>query len=397
LREGEARRMRPRPAPATKPDARLASVTGTRTIRADVVGSLLRPPELLEARRQYTAGEIPAPEFKRIEDRAVDWAISLQERAGLPVVTDGEMRRESFQSQLVEAVEGFAGHTIDAWLWGDWHGDGAVGDKRTERPANLGVVGRLGRRRHLSVEEFVYARARTDRLVKVTLPSPSMYANLWSPVLSKGAYPTLDLFLENVAEILREEVEELVRLGAEYLQLDAPHYPLLLDPKTRRFYEERGWNFDRWMSRGVELDNHVIGHHPGVTFAFHLCRGNQGSRWLVSGSYEPLARHVFANVNAGRLMLEYDDERSGDFGPLVHVPEDKTVVLGLVTTKSGRPETPEELEARLREATRYLPLERLALSPQCGFATSVVGNALSVEDEERKLRAIVQTVEKVWG
>jgi 5-methyltetrahydropteroyltriglutamate--homocysteine methyltransferase len=373
------------------------SLTRGETIRADVVGSLLRPPELLEARARYAVGEIPAPEFKRIEDRAVDWAVSLQERAGLPVVTDGEMRRESFQSQLVEAVEGFSGHTIDAWLWGDWHGDARVGDKKMDRPPGLGVVGKLRRRRHLSVEEFVYARARTDRVVKVTLPSPSMYANLWSPEVSREAYPTLDGFLEDVAEILREEVDELVRLGAEYVQLDAPHYPLLLDPKTRGFYEERGWPFERWMSRGVELDNHVIGDHPGVTFAFHLCRGNQGSRWLVSGSYEPLARHLFANVNAGRLMLEYDDERSGTFEPLVHVPEDKTAVLGLVTTKSGRPETPEGLEARLREASRYVPLERLALSPQCGFATSVVGNALSVEDEERKLGAIARTAENVWG
>ena len=373
------------------------SVARTEPIRADVVGSLLRPPELLEARARYAVGEIPAPEFKRIEDRAVDWAVSLQERAGLRVVTDGEMRRESFQSQLVEAVEGFSGHTIDAWLWGDWHGDERVGDKKMDRPPKLGVVGKLRRRRHLSVEEFVYARARTDRVVKVTLPSPSMYANLWSPEVSREAYPTLDGFLEDVAEILREEVDELVRLGAEYVQLDAPHYPLLLDPKTRGFYEERGWPFERWMSRGVELDNHVIGDHPGVTFAFHLCRGNQGSRWLVSGSYEPLARHLFANVNAGRLMLEYDDERSGTFEPLVHVHEDKTAVLGLVTTKSGRPETPEGLEARLREASRYVPLERLALSPQCGFATSVVGNALSVEDEERKLGAIARTAENVWG
>ena len=372
-------------------------MTEVKTIRADVVGSLLRPPELLEAQKRYAAGGIPAAEFKRAEDRAVDWAIGLQERAGLPVVTDGEMRRESFQSQLVEAVEGFSGHTIDAWLWGDWHGEESVGDKNTERPPELGVVGKLRRRRHLCVEEFVYARARTDRVVKVTLPSPSMYANLWSPDLSKEAYPTLDEFLEDVADILREEVDELVRLGAEYVQLDAPHYPLLLDPKTRRFYEERGWPFDRWMSRGVELDNYVIGDHPGVTFAFHLCRGNQGSRWLVSGSYEPLAGHLFANVNAGRLMLEYDDERSGDFEPLAHVPGDKTAVLGLVTTKSGRPETPESLESRLREAARYVPLERLALSPQCGFATSIVGNSLSVEDEERKLQAIVQTAENVWG
>src|SRR3712207_4672804 len=200
-----------------------------------------------------------APEFKRAEDRAVDRAISLQERAGLPVVTDGEMRRESFQSQMVEAVEGFGERTIDAYLWGAWHGDEAVGDRTVERPAKLGVVGKLRRRRFLSVEEFVYARARTEKTIKVTLPSPSLYANFWSPELSKRPYPTLADFLVDVAEILREEVEELIRLGATYIQLDAPHYPLLLDPKTRGFYEGRGWDFDRWMSQGIELDNHVIG------------------------------------------------------------------------------------------------------------------------------------------
>jgi 5-methyltetrahydropteroyltriglutamate--homocysteine methyltransferase len=367
------------------------------TARADVVGSLLRPPELLEARRRFAEGGISAAEFKRAEDRAVDWAISLQERAGLPVVTDGEMRRESFQSQMVDAVEGFGERTIDAYLWGEWHGDEAVGDKTVERPATLGVVSKLRRRRFLSVEEFVYARARTDRTIKVTLPSPSLYANFWSPEHSREAYPTLDEFLEEVAEILREEVNELARLGATYVQLDAPHYPLLLDPGTREFYETRGWDMDRWLSRGIELDNHVIGEHPGVTFAFHLCRGNQGSRWLVSGSYEPLARRIFPRLRAERLMLEYDDERSGGFEPLAYVPQDKIAVLGLVTTKTPRRETPEELEARLREASGFVPLERLALSPQCGFATSVIGNSLSVEDEEYKLRAIVETAERVWG
>jgi 5-methyltetrahydropteroyltriglutamate--homocysteine methyltransferase len=367
------------------------------TARADVVGSLLRPPELLEARRRLAEGGISAAEFKRAEDQAVDWAISLQERAGLPVVTDGEMRRESFQSQMVDAVEGFGEHTMDAYLWGEWHGDEAVGDRTVERPATLGVVGKLRRRRFLSVEEFVYGRARTERTIKVTLPSPSLYANFWSPEFSGEAYPTLDEFLEDVAEILREEVEELARLGATYIQLDAPHYPLLLDHKTREFYEARGWDLDRWLSRGIELDNHVIGEHPGVTFAFHLCRGNQGSRWLVSGSYEPLARRIFPRLRAERLMLEYDDERSGGFEPLAHVPEDKIAVLGLVTTKTPRRETPEELESRLREASDFVPLERLALSPQCGFATSVIGNALSVEDEEHKLRAIVETAERVWG
>ncbi len=365
--------------------------------RTDVVGSLLRPPELKVARERYAAGELFAAEFKRIEDDAVDEAVRLQEEAGLTVVTDGEMRRESFQSQLAEAVDGFGEPSIEAYLWGGWHGGEEVGDKLIARPENLGVVGKLRRRRHLSVEEFVYLRARTTCTPKVTLPSPSLFANFWSPETSKEAYPTLDDFLDAVAEILREEVEELVRLGATYVQLDAPQYPLLLEEKTRRFYEERGWDLSRWLSRGIELDNHVIGDHPGVAFGFHLCRGNQGSRWLASGSYEMLARGIFVNTNADRLLLEYDDERSGTFEPLHHVPKDKTVVLGLVTTKTPHRETSEELEARVREATRYFPLERLAISPQCGFSTSTVGNTITVEDEQHKLRTLVETAERIWG
>ena len=176
-----------------------------------------------------------------------------------------------------------------------------------------------------------------------------------------------------MAAILREEVEELARLGATYLQLDAPHYPLLLDERWRAFYEARG-SVETWL----ELDNHVIAAAPaGVTFGFHLCRGNQGSRWLVEGSYDALAGRIFPRIRADRLLLEYDDERSGGFEPLREVPEDKVVVLGLVTTKTPRRETADELARRIEEARAYVPLERLALSPQCGFGTSVVGNALA--------------------
>jgi 5-methyltetrahydropteroyltriglutamate--homocysteine methyltransferase len=361
------------------------------------VGSLLRPPWLKAARERYAAGDIGAAEFKRIEDAAVDEGVMLQEDAGLEVVTDGEMRRVSFQSQLAESVEGLGEPSIDTYLWGDWHGGEEVGDRLIARPGSLGVTAKLMRRRHLSVEEFVYLRARTSQTPKITLPSPSLFANFWSEG-STDAYPTLDEFLRDVAEILREEVDELVRLGATYVQLDAPQYPLLLEEKTRRFYEEQGWDLDRWLSQGIELDNHVIGDHPDVSFGFHLCRGNQGSRWLSSGSYEEISRQIFGSVKANRLLLEYDDERSGDFEPLRHVPEDKTVVLGLVTTKTGRRrETVEELEARIREAERYVPLERLAISPQCGFSTSVVGNEISVEDEKHKLRTLVETTERVWS
>jgi 5-methyltetrahydropteroyltriglutamate--homocysteine methyltransferase len=365
------------------------------TARTDVVGSLLRPPELIAAREQLAEGELTEAEFKRIEDRAVDEALRLQEEAGLEVVTDGEMRRLSFQSQLTEAVEGFGEWDLDAFLWGEWKSE-ELGGLRIERPS-LAVTGKLHRKRFLSAEEFTYARGRTDRLLKVTLPSPSLFANFWSPEAGNGAYARLEDFLGDVAEILREEVEELVRLGATYIQLDAPHYPLLVDPHYRHFYESRGWPADGWLELGLELDNHVIGDHPHVTFGFHLCRGNQASRWLVAGGYDWLAARIFPRIRAERLLLEYDDERSGDFAPLSAVPDDKFVVLGLVTTKSARRETVDELSARIQEASRFVPLERLALSPQCGFATSIVGNALSVEDERAKLRTIADTAASVWA
>jgi len=365
--------------------------------RTDVVGSLLRPPYLLEARAAYAAGQLSPAAFKALEDRAVDEAIRLQEDAGLAVVTDGEQRRLSFQSQLPEAVEGFGVWDLDAFLWGDWKGGAGVGDQSTARPQQLGVVGKLRRKRHLSAEEFVYLRRRTNRLPKITLTSPSLYANFWSPHLSTGAYPTLDSFLADVVDILRDEVAELVRLGCEYIQIDAPHYPLLIDPKTRAFYEAQGWNLEQWLQQGIAMDNALMDGFPQVTFGFHLCRGNQGSRWLLEGGYELIARPIFTGIRAQRLLLEYDDERSGSFEPLKEVPEDKVVVLGLVTTKTPRVETVDFLKARLADAARYVPWERLALSPQCGFATSVIGNAISLDDEARKLCTIAETAQDVWG
>jgi methionine synthase II (cobalamin-independent) len=363
--------------------------------RADVVGSLLRPPELLEARERMESGELPVSEFKAIEDAAVDHVLALQEAAGMDVVTDGEMRRLSFQSQLTAAVDGFGEWDLDAFLWGNWQSD-ELGPMNVERPP-IAVVEKLRRRRSLSGEELVYARRRTTKTLKVTLPSPSLFANFWDPERSTTAYATLEEFLGDVAEILREEADELAALGATYLQLDAPQYPLLVDEGYKAFYESRGWPAERWLELGLELDNHVIADRPGVTFGFHLCRGNQASRWLVSGGYDWLAERIFPAVRADRLLLEYDDERSGGFEPLAAVPDGKVVVLGLVTTKTPRRETTEELAGRIEEASRFVPLERLALSPQCGFATSVVGNAISEDDELAKLRTIAATAKAVWG
>ena len=196
--------------------------------------------------------------------------------------------------------------------------------------------------------------------------------------------------MADVVDVLRDEVRELVRLGCAYLQLDAPHYPLLIDPAWRAFYEARGWPLERWLSYGIELDNAVIAAGRPATFGFHLCRGNQHSRWLVAGGYDAIAGPVLAGVHADRLLLEYDDERSGTFDPLRLVPGDKVVVLGLVTTKTSQVEPLEQIEARLHEARSLIDAERLALSPQCGFATSVAGNAITPEAQRAKLALLVR-------
>jgi 5-methyltetrahydropteroyltriglutamate--homocysteine methyltransferase len=238
------------------------------TVHTDVVGSLLRPPELLAAQKQLASGTISQTEFQQIEDRAVDEAIALQESVGLEIVTDGEMRRQSFQSQMPAAVSGFGEFDLNAFLWGNWYGEHGV--KRKRRPRRLGAIAKLKRLRYLSADEFSYLKSKTDRVPKITLPSPGLWANFWSPKYSLDAYSTLDEFLADIVKLLREEVTELVRLGATYIQIDAPHYGLLLDPATRSFYEGLGWSFDKWLSLGIDLDNAVMKGFSDVTFGFHV-------------------------------------------------------------------------------------------------------------------------------
>lgn len=373
---------------------------------ADVIGSLLRPDYLLEARERFFAGELSPARFKAIEDRAVDEAVLLQEEAGLPVVTDGEMRRLSFQSQVVAAIDGFGEYDLNAFLWGKWKGDDRVGSRQIPRPENVGLTGRLQKRRSIAEEEFVYLRGKTNRIPKISLPSPGLFMNFWPEERHIEAYSDVEEFLWHVADILREEVRDLVQLGARYIQIDAPHYPLLIDPETRRFYEVRGKRTaEEWLRTWVALDNHVMqgaggqveGAESEVTFGLHMCRGNQASRWLVEGGYEPIAGEIFDSTEADRLLLEYDDHRSGSFEPLRDIPQDKIVVLGLITTKSSEREELEELRKRIHEAARFFPQNRLAISPQCGFATSVVGNSISREAQQYKLSLAAETAAAVWG
>jgi 5-methyltetrahydropteroyltriglutamate--homocysteine methyltransferase len=358
------------------------------------VGSLLRPPELLAAQADFAAGRLDAAGLRAAEDRAVDAAIALQEAAGLPVVTDGEQRRASFQGVVPEALDGFAGIGLDAYLWGEWRGE--TGTLRIARPADLAVVGKLRRRRWFVADELAYLQARTTRLAKVTLPSPTLFAGYWSPVHSRAAYPTEEAFLADLVDLYREEVAELARRGARYVQIDAPHYPLLLEPRWREHYTRGGGDAERWLAGALALDDAIMAAAPGIGFGLHVCRGNQMSYWLTDGDLEPLAPTLFRGTRAERLLLEYDSPRAGSFAALRHVPDGKMAILGLVTSKSPRRETTDELAARIAEAARLLPRDRLGLSPQCGFASSVRGNRLTADDQRAKLELVARAAAELW-
>jgi 5-methyltetrahydropteroyltriglutamate--homocysteine methyltransferase len=358
--------------------------------RSDVVGSLLRPDYLREAQAQLERGDLTPAAYKAIEDRSVDEAVALQQDAGLAVVTDGEMRRYAFYGHLVEALEGF-----DKFAgWSITFRDGEGHEAALKRPV---VVEKLHWRRQMAVEEFTYLRGRTTVPAKVTLLSAQQAAAYYDPDKSRAAYATRDAYLADLVDFTRREIAELKRLGCEYVQIDAPQYAALLDETIREGYRQRGSDPDRLLAASVELDNAIVDGHTGMTFGIHICRGNHKSMFYASGGYDRIAAEVFGRSKFDRFLLEYDDERSGTFEPLRHVPDGRVVVLGLVSSKIERMESGDTLKARIREASKYIPLDRLALSPQCGFASTHEGNRISPEVQRRKLELVARTAREVWG
>jgi 5-methyltetrahydropteroyltriglutamate--homocysteine methyltransferase len=357
--------------------------------RSDVVGSLLRPAYLKDARERHEAGELSDAAFKLIEDRAVAEAVELQDRAGVEVVTDGEMRRYAFYGHLVDAVEGYDKYGGWAIPFRDEKGDEVI----QKRPV---VVSKLRRKRHMCAEEYTWLRAQTTLPAKTTLVSAQQAAAYYDAEKSSGAYATVDAYLADLVDILRGEIEELIRLGCVYIQIDSPQYTALLDPDLREGYRKRGNDPDRLLDLSIEMDNAIIGDHPGITFGLHLCRGNNQSKFYARGDYGPITK-VFRKTRFGRFLLEFDDERSGGFEPLAQMPEDRAVVLGLVSTKKSGLESKDELKRRIEEASAYVPLERLAVSPQCGFASTMEGNLLTEADQEAKLRLVSEAAREVWG
>ena len=359
------------------------------TYHSEVVGSLLRPTYLTNARKQFEADELSAADFKAIEDRAVNEAIALQESVGVDVITDGEQRRYAFYGHLIEALDGF--DKLGGWAipFRNEEGEKLV----LQRPV---VVNKLTWRRSMCSEEWVYLRSRATAPGKVTMLSAQQAAAYYDPEKSKGAYPSQEAYLADIVDFSRREVQELIRLGCTYIQIDAPQYAALLDPQMREGYRQRGNDPDHIIDLCIAMDNAIIDGHPGITFGLHICRGNNQSKFYAAGDYEPISR-IFSQTHFQRFLLEYDDERSGGFEPLRHVPEDRLVVLGLITTKKPRLESAEEVLERIKEASRYLPLERLALSPQCGFASTMEGNHLSLEDQRQKLELVVNVAREVWS
>lgn len=358
--------------------------------RADQVGSFLRPAELLEARHAS-----PDPErLQAIEDRHILRVLAKQKELGFDIFTDGELRRANFMSDFTDAVQGFDFGDAIARSWTGAGTGVAVS-------AVTGVVtDRLRPVRRLTGHELTFLKAHSPGAIKMTLPSANQFpAIAYKRGLSDRVYPNHSALLWDIVPIMKAEVQALAVEGVHYIQIDAPRYSYYIDPKWREYIRsEMDMEPDAALDEAVRADNTCLqdARRPGVTFAIHLCRGNNRSQWYAQGGYDPIAEKLFASLQVDRFLLEYDDERSGTFEPLRFVPRGKTVVLGLVSSKRPQLEGKRELIRRIEAASRYVPLENLALSPQCGFASTMEGNLLSEEDQWAKLRLVVETVREVW-
>jgi 5-methyltetrahydropteroyltriglutamate--homocysteine methyltransferase len=360
--------------------------------RAEQVGSLLRSRELLEARAAYGESQIPLAELKAREDRAIMQALEKQRQIGIDIVSDGEMRRGSWLTDMADAVEGFVPQRVEL----EWKGPGGAREGSTA----LAAGARLKKVRKLTAHELPFLKAYSPGPFKVTVPAPSNFVVAsYKAGVTDRFYPTHADLLGDLVDIIRDEIRWLVSEGVTYIQLDAPYYSHYLDPTQRERMRQTGRDPDTEFERGIEGDNSCLRgvSRSNLTLALHVCRGNSRSRWYTTGGYDLIAEKLFGRLDVDTFLLEYDTDRSGGFEPLRLVPRGKSVVLGLVTTKEPRLESQDELRRRIDEAARYVPLENLALSPQCGFASVAAGNLISQDDQWRKLELVVETARKVWG
>lgn len=369
--------------------SRLAS--GRPPFRADHVGSLLRPPALRQAFRQHEKNAIGDEAFRKIQDDCIRDVLKLQESAGLEVVNDGEFRRGFYWSRFVERTEGFeikrAVYTFN---------DDTGQEYEFAAPYASGKIRRM---RPLSVDEFDFVKSHTKRTPKITLPSPStMHFYRCSDFADMSVYPDAKGFFGDLSRVFREEIADLAKAGCEYVQLDEVAIAMLCDPAIRDKVKSVGQDPDELVDLYIDAINEAVSALPeNMRVGVHMCRGNLKGHYLATGSYEDIAERFFSRAKINNFLLEFDTARAGDFSPLRFVPKGVGVVLGLVTSKSPMLENPDDLKRRVDEAAKYIDLDRLAISPQCGFASTATGNPLDEADERAKLKLCVDTAKAIWG
>jgi 5-methyltetrahydropteroyltriglutamate--homocysteine methyltransferase len=375
-------------------------------IRTDVVGSLLRPQAWKTARSLFERKDLSQAEFRAIEDQCVREHIALQEAIGLDVVSDGEVGRLNFQDSFGLAVSGYQA-AVETVRTHEARSAGGKALQRFEIPDLAGagtpvvhrrpVVSRLSLKKNVPLEEYRRAAPLAARPVKVSLIGPDRVMQRFDAGKSKAVYDSVDAFMADVVRVQRQMIRELVDAGCRYVHIDEPGYTAYVDDPSLAAMRARGEDPQQNLARSLRANAEIAAGFPGVTFGVHLCRGNQRSMWHREGSYDAIAERLFNELPHQRFLLEYDSPRAGSFEPLRFVPQDKVVVLGLVSTKVPQLEDLDALRRRIDEAAQYVPLERLAVSPQCGFGSDVSGNLISEDDQKRKLELVVELARRVWS
>jgi 5-methyltetrahydropteroyltriglutamate--homocysteine methyltransferase len=362
----------------------------TPPFRADHVGSLLRPAALKEARAKFAKGDIAAVALKAVEDREIERVIKKQEEVGLKSVTDGEFRRSWWHLDFLWGLDGVEKHVMD---------EGVAFAAVTTRNEGVKVTGKLGSAHHPMIEHFKFVAAHTQQTPKITIPAPSaIYGRPMRTPIDKNVYPDMDVFFDDLGQAYKKAVRAFADAGCRYLQLDEVFIAMLCDEKYRQQMRDRGDDPDRLGELYGDLINTAMSDiPPDMRITMHLCRGNYKSTFMGAGGYEAEQDILFNRIKVHGYFMEYDSDRAGGFEPLKMVPKDRQVVLGLVTTKTGQLESKDELKRRIDAASKYIPLEQLCLSPQCGFASTEEGNILAEDEQWAKLRMICELAEEVWG
>lgn len=363
--------------------------------RADHVGSFLRPQELLDARSDPS---VTPEQLKALEDRHIQRVLDRQRELGFKIFTDGEFRRRAFQSDFHESVEGL---NMGDEIARNWKGsEGGVKENESLRLHGV-VISKIRQKKRLAKHEADFLIQHAPGDVKITLPTANQFpAIAYKKGVSEQPYPTYSDFLWDIAPIFQREIRALAAEGVKYIQIDAPRYSYYIDPKWRQYVrDEMGVKPEQALDEAIRVDNFCLEGAPraGVIYAMHLCRGNRRSQWYAEGGYDPIAEKLFGQLNVDAFLLEYESERAGTFEPLRFLPPGKTAVLGLISSKLAPLEPREQIIARIKEASRYVPLERLALSPQCGFASTMEGNLLTEDEQWRKLELVSSIAREVWG